>query len=263
MDTARSGSPTCSRTGVDRGSRGVDVVDDADVGRHARAGIDAASNVPSPLVERQPALPRKRPASHQTVPHGQAPEQRKLRGKRPRRDVAAAPRPLGIARDRDEALGRRRRNRVGDEQCNLVRESAPPALLPRPDERTCSAVVDDRRPRIDEGKPSSSALGAASDGPVPRRSAALAHGRNEPCQRGATGRADRVARQVADGAALGQDDVEHAHAVDGRRPIVTRPCRDGDEFAGLSTRSVGHPARRAIGEMSDAIRGLRDPLPGR
>ena len=38
-------------------------------------------------------------------------------------------------------------------------------------------------------------------------------------------------RHVADRAPLGQHEVEHAHTADGRRRVVTGPCRVGDEFA--------------------------------
>ena len=114
----------------------VHVVDDARRPRDLRATQDdAPADVPAPLVERQAALVRERARSAEEVSNGDPPHASELVREAARRDVASAPRSLGIARDRDDALGVRPGNDLGDEACGLERESPPAAFLPCPDEQ--------------------------------------------------------------------------------------------------------------------------------
>jgi hypothetical protein len=92
-------------------------------------------------------------------------------------------------------------------------------------------------------QPSPRAFGAASHGPRPRRPAAIADRLCEPDEPVATGVAERDPRGRADGATLGQDELEHAASVP-------------DDESGLRAGSVpisAHPPPPAIGGSAASV----------
>ena len=93
---------------------------------------------------------------------------------RTRRDVASLPGALRIARHGYERVDGGRRHDLGEDRGGLAGEPPPSTLLPRPNERACLGVVDDRRARAREREPPPRALGAAPHRPRPRRPAAVA-----------------------------------------------------------------------------------------
>ena len=64
-----------------------------------------------------------------------------------RRDVAALPRSLRVARNVSEGFDLRLGDHLCDESRGVLRKSTPAPLLPLPDEKPRAFVVDDRRPR--------------------------------------------------------------------------------------------------------------------
>lgn len=235
-------TPARGRAGVYGCARRVHVVDHAHVSRQWVARHDASSDVPPPLVEREAALPRERAAPHERIQERDAPERRELPCERPRRNIAAFAGALGIARDRNQALGRRWRDRLDDESRSRVRQPASSSFLPAANERPRVRVVDDGRTRLDEREPAAHALGAASDRPRPRRATSLADGRHESRERAAALRTQRSARTLAADAALRQEEVQRPHGS----TVRPNPSR-------LRVRSVPRRARE------DRPRRARDP----
>ena len=154
---------------------------------------------------------RERPRPLEQIEGWNAPGAGELAGEPPRRHLPAAPGPLGIAGDWHEAVHLRTGHHVRDERRSLTGEDAPAALLPRTHERPRAAVVDEGRTRLRERQPPPRALRTALHRPGPRRPAARTDGRRQPGQPLAARSAESVPRCETDGAALGEEHVEHAH----------------------------------------------------
>ncbi|HLB85516.1 MAG TPA: hypothetical protein VJK00_12320, partial [Steroidobacteraceae bacterium] len=97
-----------------------------------------------------PALARKCVTSLEDIHDRNVPHPRELGRKSSRRDVAALPRALGVARHGYEAVHYPARDDARDERRGLTREPALTTLLPRTNECPGVRVVDDRRARRGE-----------------------------------------------------------------------------------------------------------------
>lgn len=162
----------CAR--VDGRTRRVDVVDDTDLRRNATARDHAPANVPTALLQRQSALTWKRAAPLEHVDDRQRPDPAELDRERTRRDVAPAPRPLRVARHRNEGVDDGSRYDLRDDRRGSARQPSSPSLFPGANEPPRLRVVDDCRSGIPEGEPPPGAFATSSDRPRARGSAALA-----------------------------------------------------------------------------------------
>jgi hypothetical protein len=181
--------------------------------RRGADGGDAAFDVPSTLCEPQRSLARKSLRPQKEIHRRESPVTTESQRKPPGRDVAALPRTLRVAGHVHDRVDVRPRYELHDEGRSLLRQTPSAPVLPLTDERTRTFFVDDRRSCARKRQTAPRAFTAAPDGPRARRTAALADRTADSNQRSSADVAQRWARRCADGAALGQQKLEHTSSV--------------------------------------------------
>ena len=147
----------------------------------------------------------------------------------------------------------RRWHDLGEDRGSFAGQPPPSTLLPRPNERACPCVVDDRGARTREREPPPAAFGAATHGPRPRRPAPLADGWCESRQRRRAPLAQRSSGRLADRAPLRAARGRARAPFDGTRARVTTPQRSRAD----SSRVRPARPRRARGGRPAPARGRR------
>ena len=136
------------------------------------------------------------------------PRRRELRGECLGRCVAALQPAVAVARDERDRLDRRRCDARGDELCGDAREVPPATLLPRCDERTSVALVDECSPGRGEREAPTIALGTASNRPGAWRPTAVAARRRATDESPQTRVAQRPPDTSTHAASARKNDVE-------------------------------------------------------
>ena len=149
-------------------------------------------------------------------------------------------------------VGVGRRDDLEDEQCSLVREPSPAALLPLVDELARAFVVHDRRACGGKRQSPPRALGAATDGPRPGCAAPLAERPPEPDERSSALLTERDSGRCTDGAALRQEQLEHTAIVGGYSLRLCEKMRSASRSVSAEPMSYHAPGNRHV---KTAVRG--------
>jgi hypothetical protein len=134
-----------------------------------------------------------------------------------------------------------------EDRGSLAGQPPPSTLLPRPNERACPCVVDDRGARTREREPPPAAFGAATHRPRSRRPTPVADGWCESRQRRRAPLAQRSSGRLADRAPLREHEFEHAHrstvrVLESRLRNGVAPIRHGVRPARPRRARGGRPA---------------------
>lgn len=209
LDSPSTTLPKRGRSGGNRGSARVDVVDENKGGRGTAEWLECTAEVTAAVGKAQPPL----------LLHPPCPPEQRLDGKLP--DVRKGPREaLGWMVSSPDApipvrwnVGKRAVRGSGkygrEDAGGKRRETAKAPFLPGGDNRAHPVVVGDCGPGMRERETPAGAFRTADDGPCRGGAAACAEGRPDSRQEVRAVRAELLAGQSADEAANGEDEVQN------------------------------------------------------
>ena len=153
------------------------------------------------------------------------PGSRELRGQRGSGGMAPCEPAVAVAGNERNDISDRPRHRGDDETGRHGCQVASAALLPRGDEGTGAVLIDERGACACKCQPAAAALGAAANGPRPRRPTAFTARGEAPHETREAGSTDRGADPATDAAAAREYHLEELHPTDGRDPRASGACR--------------------------------------